>query len=233
MRIKSTLAALGLLAAGLVVPQTTATAAPTTGEIAKAGTCSMVMPARFSIRAAVTNFTIPLAQNCRTAGMYFAAWDGSTTGSTYGEYLFFDTPAYSDKITMYALQTPIGRTTWVGTGSSDNDGNDLTLTGATSYTKYGSSATIIGGRKGTKTALVATVGYYNPKLNQYVRWPNKAVTFQYHEKGSTVWKFLKSVTTNKTGQAAYTYYPNKTRTYRAYVPQNATLWDYYTVAISR
>jgi hypothetical protein len=190
------------------------------------------MPARFSIRAAVTNFTIPLAQNCRTAGMSGAIWDGSTTGSTWPELLTYG-PAYSDTLTMYANLTPVGRTTWIGTGAYDQDFNDIAQTNATSYTKYGSSATIIGGRKATKTALVATVGYYNPKLNQYVRWPNKPVTFQYHEKGSTVWKFLKSVTTNKTGQAAYTYYPNKTRTYRAYVPQNATLWDYYTVAISR
>ncbi|GAA0957867.1 hypothetical protein GCM10009554_69230 [Kribbella koreensis] len=193
----------------------------------------MVMPARFTIRAAVTNFTIQLAQNCRTAGLESATWNGSTTGSTWPELLIFDSPGYTDKLTMYANLTPVGRTTWIGTSAYDHDFNDVTQTNATSYTKYGSSATIIGGRKGTKTALVATVGYYNPKLNQYVRWPNKPVTFQYQEKGSTVWKFLKSVTTSKTGQAAYTYYPNKTRTYRAYVPQNATLWDYYTVAISR
>jgi hypothetical protein len=233
MRIKSTLAALGLLAAGLVVPQTTAMAAPTTGEHATAGTCSMVMPARFTIRAAVTNFTVPLAQNCRTARMLSADWVGSTTGSTDKQFLFFDDATYTARFTFYAPYDALGRTSWVGTGAYDQDFADIAQTNATSYTKYGSSATIIGGRKATKTALVATVGYYNPKLNQYVRWPNKPITFQYHEKGSTVWKFLKSVTTNKTGQAAYTYYPNKTRSYRAYVPQNATLWDYYTVAISR
>lgn len=232
MRIKSLLAA-GALAAGLLSLPATASAKPAVAESATAGTCSMVMPARFSIRAAVTNFKITLAANCKAAGMSDATWTGSTTGSTWSEFLWFDDSTYSETLTMYALSTPIGRTTWVGTGASDQDYNDIAQTNASSYTKYGSSATLIGGRKGSRTAFLATVGYYNPKVNAFVRWPGKQVLLQYKEIGSSTWKGLKYVTTNASGQAAYTYYPNKTRSYRLYVPQNASLWDFYTPAISR
>ncbi|NIK61276.1 hypothetical protein [Kribbella shirazensis] len=232
MRIKSLLAA-GALVAGLLAMPVTASAAPAGGEAAAAGTCSMVMPARFSIRAAVTNFKITLAGNCATARMAGADWTGTTAGSTWSEYLFFYDTKYTDTITMYALSTPIGRTTWIGTGAYDQDYNDIAQTNASSYTKYGSSATLIGGRKGSRTAFIATVGYYNPKVNAFVRWPGKQVLLQYKEVGSSTWKGLKYLTTNASGQASYTYYPNKTRNYRLYVPQNASLWDFYTPAISR
>ena len=126
MRFKSLLA-VGVLASGLLTSPLTATAAPTTVQATTAGTCSMVMPARFSIRAAVTNFKITLAQNCRTASMSGADWLGSTTGSTWQDYLLFSNDTYSDTLTMYALSTPVGRTTWVGTGAYDTDFNDIAM----------------------------------------------------------------------------------------------------------
>jgi hypothetical protein len=66
-----------------------------------------------------------------------------------------------------------------------------------------------------------------------VSWPNRKVLLQYQEVGSTTWKGLAYVTTNSKGQATYTYFPGKSRKYRAYVAGTSSVWDDFSPAITR
>ncbi|MFI5708432.1 hypothetical protein [Kribbella sp. NPDC051620] len=140
------------------------------------------------------------------------------------------------QLELSAFVSPIGAVTWTPTSTygTDSEGDNVAvLKPVPSVTKYASSATISGKRVGGTTTVVATVGYYNPKANAFVRWPSKAVTLQYKVPGSTKWLYLRKVTTNKVGQAAFTWTPRATRYYRAVVPTNATIWDFTTAAISK
>ena len=41
------------------------------------------------------------------------------------------------------------------------------------------------------------------------------------------------VTTNSKGQATYTYYPGKSRKYRAYAAATSTIWDDFSPVLTR
>jgi len=228
---KSALAVVALLASGLVATQP-ADAVPPAAQRTTA-TCSFKVPAKLSLRSAYTSYDrVPLGSDCPST-MVGADWTATwrngqnlTISCHYGTC-----PGPSLKST-----TPAGRVTWVGApwGGVDENGNKVAdLLPAYSDIRFASSASVNAGRKGTKTAFLTTVWYFSPKKNTYVRWAGWRLLLQYQEIGTTTWKGLAYVTTNASGQAAYTYYPGRTRRYRLYVPATTSVWDYYTPTISR
>lgn len=232
MRFTSLLAATGLLASGLAVG--TPAHAVSTGTQALPE-CRPLVPARLVIRARITTYKIGLSATC-PATLYNADWLGIQPGDPEKTKLEFLNGARTAKLDLYSNVSPIGAVTWTPTaaGGTDRNGDEVaTLKPVASTTRYASSATISGKRVGGTTTLVATVGYYNPKTNAFVRWPGKLVTLQYKAPGTSTWKYLTRVTTNRVGQGAFTWTPRATKHYRAYVPANRTIWDFTTAAISK
>ncbi|MEV6412474.1 hypothetical protein [Kribbella sp. NPDC051718] len=232
MRYKSLLAATALLASGLAFG-TPAEAAPASTQ--KLPECKPAVPAKLVMRRRTTVYTVGLGASCPST-LYNADWKGIKPGDpeqTKLEYLNGD---HFAQLELSAFVSPIGAVTWTPTSTygTDSEGDDVAvLKSVPSVTKYASSATVSGKRVGGTTTVVATVGYYNPKVNAFVRWPSKTVTLQYKVPGSTKWLYLRKVTTNKVGQAAFTWTPKATRYYRAVVPTNTTIWDFTTAAISK
>lgn len=228
---KSALAALGLLASGLVATQP-AEAVPSSPQGVTA-TCSFKVPAKLALRAAYTAFDrVPLGSDCPST-MVGANW--TATWKT-GANLTISCQNGICPGPGLKSTTPAGRVTWVGDswGGLDKDGNKVAdLLPAYSDIRFASSASVNAGRKGTRTAFLTTVWYFNPKTNTFARWAGWKLLLQYQEIGTSTWKGLAYVTTNASGQASYTYYPGRTRRYRVYVPATTSVWDFYTPTISR
>lgn len=228
---KSALAAAGLLASTLVAAQP-AHAVP---EQATA-TCSLLPPSRISISQTVNRYHASLASNC-PAGVYTAVWKSTPIATTYPEgrleFLYGNRMAGFNVI---GTNPPIGTITWKPAGGATNsDGVKVAdLATATSVSKCASAVALSGGRKGTRTALLTTVSYWQPyPAARYIRWANKQVLLQYQDIGTSTWKGLAYVTTNSAGQVTYNYYPNRTRRYRAYVPGTSSVWNIFSPVISR
>lgn len=239
MRYKSLLAATALLASGLAF-STPAEAAPAAGQAVPASArklpeCKPAVPAKLIMRRRTTVYTIGLDPKC-PATLYNADWRGIQPGDPEKTRLEFLNGDDFAELELSAFVSPIGAVTWTPLttyGTGEHGENVAVLKTTPSVTKYASSGAVSGKRVGGTTTIVATVGYYNPKANAFVRWPSKAVTLQYKVPGSTKWLYLRKVTTNKVGQAAFTWTPKATRYYRAVVPTNTTIWDFTTAAISK
>jgi hypothetical protein len=235
MRYKSVLAAVGLLAASLTLAQPAGAAVPTAAQQATA-TCSLVLPARIAIRAGMNRVWGTLGSNC-SAAIYTAVWKvpvGAEVASGDAKLAF----EFGDRDSAFNVSgwtPPPGTLTFKPAGSATNEsGHKIAdLTAASTVAKWSSVATITGGHKGTKTALVTTVTHWDSAPAGFVRWPYKKMLLQYQEVGSSTWKGLAYVTTNSKGQATYTYYPGKSRKYRAYAAATSTTWDDFTPVLTR
>jgi hypothetical protein len=226
---KTTLAVLALMAASLVTiqPSQAATTRVT------AATCSFKVPPRLAMNAANTYYAVPLGSDC-PATMVGGAWT-ATWKTGFSESVLCQN-GKCPGISLSTKYVPVGKVTWVGdaSGGVDQAGNKVaTLLPAATEIRFASSASVNAGRKGTRTAFLTTVWYFNPKTNTYSRWAGRKLLLQYQEIGTTTWKGLAYTTTNASGQAAYTYYPGRTRRYRVYVPASTSVWDYYSPTISR
>jgi hypothetical protein len=230
LRYKSALTAIGLLAASLTLTQSAQAATQQA-----TATCSLVLPARISIKADVNYFFGKLGSNCPD-NVYTAVWKSSPEATLYpeGKLEFL----YGNREAQFAITgtaPPLGTVAWKPAGSATNinGATVATLSSATSVVRAASAASVIGGRKGTRTALIAAASYWRPNSDRFVSWPNRKVLLQYQEVGSTTWKGLAYVTTDSTGKAAYTYYPAKSRKYRAYVAGTSSVWDDFSPVITR
>ncbi|MGW6277544.1 hypothetical protein [Kribbella sp. NPDC055071] len=244
MRYTSLLAATGLLMSGLALaaPAQAAPAAATAPtSTAALPVCKPLIPAKLVMRARKTTYTIGLDKNC-PASVYNADWKGVQPGDDETNYLnFTNLPAdkHFANLELYAFTDPTGSVGWGPAHAedpyaTDAAGNNVAILGTLATTqKFASSATITAGRKGAQTTVVAKAGYYNPKTNKLTLWPNKQVNLQYKAPGTTVWKHLAKVTTNKSGAATFVWSPNRTMHYRVYVPQAKTIWDFFSAAISK
>jgi hypothetical protein len=229
-RYMSSVAAIGLLAASLIVAQP----AHAVAEQVTA-TCSFDPPSRISISQTVNRYHATLASNC-PASVYTAVWKSTpiATTSTQGRLEFL----YGSRMVGFnvvGINPPIGTVTWKPAGAATNvNGVKVAdLATATSVSKCASAVALSGSRKAARTALLTTVSHWNPAAGYYVRWANKTVLIQYQEIGTSTWKGLAYVTTNSVGQVIYNYYPNRTRRYRVYVPGTSSVWNIFSPVISR
>ncbi|WP_328329684.1 hypothetical protein OHA70_06755 [Kribbella sp. NBC_00382] len=234
MRYKSALAAVSLLAASLTLAQPAQAAVPTAVNQATA-TCSLVLPARISIKADVNYFFGKLGSNCPDT-VYTAVWKSSpnATMAPQGKLQFL----YGNREAQFVITGTvphIGKVAWNPAGSATNISGVkvATLNATTSVIRAASTASVIGGRKGTRTALIAAASYWRPNSDRFVAWPNRKVLLQYQEVGSTTWKGLAYVTTDSKGKATYTYFAGKSRKYRAYVAGTSSVWDDFSPLITR
>lgn len=227
---KSALAAVGLLASGLLAAQ------PAQAATQQAtATCSLVVPSRLSIGALNNNFVAKLAPNC-PGTVYTAVWKSTPPATMYPQgRLEFRYAAREVGFTILGEVPPIGTIAWKPAGGATNINavKVADLAAATSVSKCASAVALTGGRKGSRTALLTTVSYWRPVNGRYVRWANKQVLIQYQDIGTSTWKGLAYVTTNSVGQVTYNYYPNRTRRYRVYVPGTSSVWNIFSPAISR
>jgi hypothetical protein len=226
----SALAAVALIAGGLVAAQPAAHASTTQTT---AATCSFKLSARLAVSSANTSYPAQLGADCPET-MVGAGWTAkwpsgfSLTDQCHG--------GRCPSISLDMKRMAIGKVTWVGDawGGLDASGNKVaTLLPTATEIRLASSGGLTGGRKGTRTALASTAWYFNPTTNTYVRWAGRKLLLQYQEIGTTTWKGLAYVTTNSAGQVTYNYYPGRTRRYRLYVPASTSVWDFYTPSISR
>jgi hypothetical protein len=226
---KTTLAVLALMASSLVVIQPSQAATTR----ATAATCSFKVPPRLTMNAANTNYAVPLGSDCpatMVGGAWTATWKNGYSLSVLCQR------GKCPGISLSTKHVPVGKVTWVGDASGGVDENNqkvATLLPAYTEIRLGSSASVNAGRKGTRTAFLTTVWYFNPTTNTYARWAGRKLLLQYQEIGTTTWRGLAYTTTNASGQASYTYYPGRTRRYRVYVPASTSVWDYYSPTISR
>lgn len=229
MKLYQPMLAAALLASSLIATQP----AQATTTHATAATCSFKVPPKLAMNAATTKYAVPLGSDCPST-MYGAAWT-ATWKNGYSESVLCQ-QGKCPGISLSTKYVPVGKVSWVGdaSGGIDENGNKVaTLLPAYSEIRFASSASVNAGRKGTRTAFLTTVWYFNPKTNTYSRWAGRKLLLQYQEIGTTTWKGLAYVTTNTAGQASYTYYPGRTRRYRVYVPASTSVWDFYTPSISR
>jgi hypothetical protein len=228
---KAALAAVALLASGLVAGQ------PAQAATQQAtATCSLVPPARISIAQSINRYMAVLASNC-PASVYTAVWKSTPIATTYpeGRLEFLNGNRATGFFVSGTVAPPIGTVIWKPAGGATNsDGVKVAdLASASSTVRCASAVALSGGRKGSRTALLTTVSYWKPSSNRYVRWANKQVLIQYQDIGTSTWKGLAYVTTNSVGQVTYNYYPNRTRRYRVYVPGTSSVWNIFSPTISR
>jgi hypothetical protein len=221
--------ALALLASGLVTTQPAQAATQHT----TATTCSFKVPPKLAMTAANTHYPVPLGADCPST-VYGARWT-ATWKNGFSETVDCGQGSCPG-VSLATKYVPVGKVTWVGGpegGVDQNNQKVATLLPAYTEVRFGSSASVNAGRKGTRTAFLTTAWYFNPTTNTYSRWAGRKLLLQYQEIGTTTWKGLAYVTTNASGQASYTYYPGRTRRYRMYVPASTSVWDFYTPSISR
>jgi hypothetical protein len=166
--------------------------------------------------------------------MVGGAWT-ATWKNGYGESVLCQM-GKCPEIWLATKYVPAGKVTWVGQaeGGMDASGHKVaTLLPAPTEIRFGSTASLTATRTGSKTAFLTTVWAFSPTTNTYARWAGRKLLVQYQEIGTSSWKGLAYITTNAKGQAAYTYYPGRTRRYRVYVPATTSVWDYYSPTISR
>jgi hypothetical protein len=227
---KSALAALGLLATSLVSVQPAQAATQQATAV-----CSLAVPSRLSIGALNNNFVAKLGSNC-PGTVYTAVWKSTPAATMYPQgRLEFLYGSREVGFTILGEVPPIGTVTWkpAGGATSIGGGKVADLATATSTSRCASAVALTGGRKGSRTALLTTVSYWRPNNSRYVRWANKQVLIQYQDIGTSTWKGLAYATTNSVGQVTYTYYPNRTRRYRVYVPGTSSVWNIFSPMISR
>jgi hypothetical protein len=222
--------ALALLASVMVATQP-AHAAPQQSTV----TCSLSVPSRISVGGTYNNFLARLGSGCPNT-IYTAVWKSTpaATSNPQGRLEF----TFGNRVAQFGFSgtvPPIGTITWkpAGGATNINGAKVADLASATSVSRCASAVALTGGRKGGRTALLTTVSYWRPSSDRYVRWASKQVLIQYQDIGTTTWKGLAYVTTNSVGQVTYTYYPNRTRRYRVYVPGTSSIWNIFSPTISR
>jgi hypothetical protein len=227
------LAAASVLVGAVLVPTSPIAHAASSATDRTAATCSMKPPARLSLAAAQTVVNVPLGADCPSSVQHARWYIDWSNGILQDVDCWDGEPC---RLSLSTRTTPAQQVTFRPDpyGAQDASGNQVaTLLPAYSAVRFASSASVNAGRKGTRTAFIATVWWFSPKTNTYVRWAGRKVLLQYQEIGTSTWKGLAYVTTNASGQASYTYYPGRTRRYRLYVPGTTSVWDFYTPTISR
>jgi len=222
MRYRSLLAAIGLLASGLLAGQTTAEAAPVYPK------CAFGIPAKLSFNAPEANAVFRLGSACpRTLsnGTWNAVLPDGT--SHLGVGCSGDTQPCSFPMRWMEVGVTLR---WVpenpGLGYNGRKVADLLPT--TSLMKCGAAIGLTGVRSGTKTTVYARATYYNTKTKSFTRHHGR-VLFQKRDVGSSTWTDLGWAYPNtKTGAASYTITTNRSRDYRVYVPSSSTVWYAYS-----
>lgn len=126
----------------------------------------------------------------------------------------------------------IGVMTWRGVGSKDAAGNSLTQNSVTVTVKLAAGAWISSSRKADVVTLKGTSLLYSTGSGNYFKRSASGV-FQFRERGTTTWKTLKAVTTNKAGEVTMAYRYSKTRDYRFALYSTPISWDLASATTTR
>jgi hypothetical protein len=211
----SGLAATGLVVSGLVVSAPQATAA---------GSCSMYIPSRVAVSQPYRAITARLAQNCVSAGVTWANWDGYHFSQGLQEFLIFDGTT-TDIWNLYDDFTPLGPWSWRPEGAYDANFDTVYQFGPYSTdVRLGSYSRISAVRSGSRVTLSTLAGRYFPAADTFYGWAGARGQIQYREPGWTSWHGLKEVYSSSTGRYSYTYTTSRSRYYRVVIRPVGTVW---------
>jgi hypothetical protein len=216
VRWSSLVVVAGLVAGGAV------TTAPAASAV---GTCSMLVPSRFSINQYARNFTVPQGRNCAAAGVADAFWFAyhPTKGAVNLGAAYVD-GARSTQIALIDTM-PVGKWTWKGSLATDAAySSEVFQYPAYTDVRLGSSARIIPTRAGTKVNLRTKAMRYWQRGHKFIGWSGARGRIEYRTPGTSVWRPLKEVYSTSTGAYSYTYRTTAVREYRVVFTTVPTIW---------
>jgi hypothetical protein len=215
MRLTSWLAAVGMVATGLV---TTAQPAAATGA------CSLYVPSRIAVAQHYRAIGVRLGSNCVAAGVSWANWDGYHPTQGLEEILIFDgsTTEYWD---LYDWDAPLGRWTWRPEGAYKSNFEDVYQYGPY-YTdvRLASYGRATATRSGSKVNVRSVAMRYWTAESRFIGWAGARGQLQYRVPGTTIWRGLKEVYSYSNGAYSYTYTTNQVRDYRVVLYDYSTIW---------
>lgn len=226
MRTLPVLLPVALAAAGvLVAPSSVA---------ASTEQCTLVVPSKVVVKAAVTQSTVAFGANCAAHGTDVAGWD-LVHGAGYVDTVVFVAEEFAagSAPTQWFDDDPMGRYVLEGAGAYLADGTTtVTQNSPTTTLKYHSRFT--GTTKRSSTGALTwsvTAQQWSGRSSAYVGRPKVNVGLFHQAPGSTTWKYVKSATTTSTGKATVSLSAPKSGNYRLKVAETPTVWASYTSAV--
>ena len=223
MRLKSLLAAVGLLSAGLIATAPSAQAA---------GTCSAYVPSRISIAQHFRSYVVHEGPNCAAAGAVYASWDAYHPTQGWQYVLIFDgtTTDYWD---LYDFDAPLGRWTWRPGDAWDSGYNDIYQYTTYSDVRLASYGRVAVTRSGSRVTVKSTAMRYWQGGSKFIGWSGARGQIQWRTPGSSTWHGLKDVYSNSSGGYSYTYTSSAVRDYRVVLRAVPTIWESTSPAVRR
>ena len=223
MRLRSLLAATGLLATTLVTAAAPATAA---------GTCSAYVPSRISVGQYFKSYRINEGPNCASAGVVYASWDGVHPTQGQQDILIFNGTRSTDW-DVYDWNVPLGRWTWRPGLAYDSSYDDVYQ--YTTYTdvRLASYGRVTATRSGSKVNIKTTARRYWTTESRFIGWAGARGQIQWRTPGSSTWHGLKDVYSNSAGAYSYTYSTTASRDYRVVLNPVSTIWGSTSPSVRR
>jgi hypothetical protein len=208
-----------LLAAAAAITTFTALLTAAAPSVA-AGSCSIIVPAKVSIKSAFTTITARPASDCAASDMGDASWVVSP--SNFGDSFFFLASTLSDSYTFYSSIDRVGALRAVGTGASSSQGfNDLSQNSPTFVVKYGTWAYVNSSRSGTVVHVGGLLHQWSS--NDMISPSGRRVYLQRYTGGA--WHNLVGQTSNSAGRVSFAFIQRVVCQYRLTVAESTTAWS--------
>lgn len=223
MRLRSLLAAAGLITAGLVAATPAANAA---------GTCSLYVPSKFSISQPYRAINVVEGPNCASAGVVDAAWLAyhPTQGVVNGA--IFENSARTEVVELYDTM-PLGRWTWRPEGAYTAADAEVPQYTYNTDVRLASYARVTAARSGSRVTIRTTAMRYWVSGERFIGWNGARGIIQYRTPGTTTWRSLKEVFSNTAGVYSYSYTSAAARDYRVVTRATGVIWESTSPAVRK
>jgi hypothetical protein len=190
----------------------------TTGPAHAAGSCSIVVPAKVSVKAFSTRITAHLKSDCAASGMELASWGDSKTRA----YVLWTFDGSRKSATgTFPATNPIGPKHAFALGANDADGNVLTQNQPVFVIKNGTWVYVASSRQGRAVYINGLVHQWS--VSNAFPSAGRKVYLQRFVNGS--WQSMLSRTTNGSGKVTVGFIQSTARRYRLVAAETSRGWS--------
>lgn len=201
-------------AAGLFVPPASAEAG---------GSCSVVLPTRLVVDSPFERFTARLGSDCANSGKGYASWDLYHSRQGWKGIYIFDSGQSTDTWDFYDWDY-LGAYSVEPSGAFDTEYNDLYQNTQSTIVRLGSRAALTGTRSGQYVTLRSSATRYTPSAESFRPWVNTPIRLYTRSSTSALWRYFRTVRTNRYGKISTRFAQRYTRYYQARTLDTATIW---------
>lgn len=187
----------------------------TTNVAHAAGSCSIVVPAKVSVKASTTPITAHVGSNCIANHMSDASWQVSPVALFY----FFDSTVHTDTEFFYSFIDSVGPQRAYGQGAYDSNFDGMTQNNPAFTIKYGTWVYISSTRKGSAVYINALVHQWSS--NDLISPSGRRVYLQRYIHGS--WQSMLSRLTIA-GKFTVGFIQPTVYQYRLLATESGTAW---------